>query len=34
MLLHLLLNTLIVGAGYGLMAMAFRLMYSVSPFFT
>lgn len=33
MLLHLLLNTLIVGAGYGLMAMAFRLMYSVSPFF-
>ena len=33
MLLHLLLNTLIVGAGYGLTAMAFRLMYSVSPFF-
>ena len=33
MLLLLLLNTLIVGAGYGLMAMAFRLMYSVSPFF-
>lgn len=33
MLLHLLVNTLIVGSGYGLMAMAFRLMYSVSPFF-
>lgn len=33
MLLHLLINTLIVGSGYGLMAMAFRLMYSVSPFF-
>lgn len=33
MLLHLLINTLIVGSGYGLIAMAFRLMYSVSPFF-
>ena len=33
MLLHLLVNTLIVGSGYGLMAIAFRLMYSVSPFF-
>ncbi len=33
MLLHLLINTLIVGSGYGLVAMAFRLMYSVSPFF-
>ncbi|MCL2468957.1 MAG: branched-chain amino acid ABC transporter permease [Alphaproteobacteria bacterium] len=33
MLLQLLINTLIVGSGYGLIAMAFRLMYSVSPFF-
>ena len=33
MLLHLLINTLIVGSGYGLVAMAFRLMNSVSPFF-
>lgn len=33
MLLHLLINTLIVGCGYALMSMAFRLMYSVSPFF-
>ena len=33
MILHLLLNTLIVGSGYALMSMAFRLMYSVSPFF-
>ena len=33
MIVHLLINTLIVGAGYGLVAMAFRLMYSVSPFF-
>ena len=33
MLLVLLLNILIVGAGYGLTAMAFRLMCSVSPFF-
>ena len=33
MLYHLLLNTLVIGSGYGLMAMAFRLMYSVSPFF-
>ena len=32
-LLQLLINTLIVGSGYGLIAMAFRLMYSVSPFF-
>ncbi len=33
MILHLLLNTLIVGSGYALVAMAFRLIYSVSPFF-
>ncbi len=33
MLLHLLINTLIVGSGYALVAMAFRLMNSVSPFF-
>lgn len=33
MIVHLLINTLIVGSGYGLVAMAFRLMYSVSPFF-
>lgn len=33
MLLQLIINTLIVGSGYGLIAMAFRLMYSVSPFF-
>lgn len=33
MLLHLLINTLIVGAGYAMVAMAFRLMNSVSPFF-
>lgn len=33
MLLQLLINTLIVGSGYGLIAMAFRLIYSVSPFF-
>ena len=33
MLFHLLLNTLIVGSGYALVAMAFRLMNSVSPFF-
>lgn len=33
MLLHLLVNTLIVGSGYALVAMAFRLMNSVSPFF-
>ncbi len=32
-LLQLIINTLIVGSGYGLIAMAFRLMYSVSPFF-
>jgi len=32
-LLQLFINTLIVGSGYGLIAMAFRLMYSVSPFF-
>jgi len=30
---QLLLNTLIVGSGYALVAMAFRLMYWVSPFF-
>lgn len=33
MLLVLLINILIVGAGYGLVAMAFALMCSVSPFF-
>ncbi|MDD3668879.1 MAG: hypothetical protein PHX68_01100 [Alphaproteobacteria bacterium] len=33
MLLQLFVNTLIVGSGYGLIALAFRLMYSVSPFF-
>ncbi|MFI3241873.1 MAG: branched-chain amino acid ABC transporter permease [Alphaproteobacteria bacterium] len=33
MLFQLFLNTLIVGSEYGLIAMAFRLMYSVSPFF-
>lgn len=33
MLLQLLINTLIVGSGYALIAMSFRLMYSVSPFF-
>ena len=33
MFLQLIINTLIVGSGYGLIAMAFRLMYSVSPFF-
>ena len=33
MFVQLLINTLIVGSGYGLIAMAFRLMYSVSPFF-
>lgn len=33
MLLHLLINTLIVGTGYGLIAIPFRLMNSVSPFF-
>lgn len=33
MFLQLLINTLIVGSGYGLIAMAFRLIYSVSPFF-
>lgn len=32
-LLQLFINTLIVGSGYGLIAMAFRLMFSVSPFF-
>lgn len=30
---QLLLNTLIVASGYVLMAMAFRIMFSVSPFF-
>lgn len=34
MFVQLLINTLIVGSGYGLIAMAFRLMYSVSPFLT
>ena len=33
MFLQLFINTLIVGSGYALIAMAFRLMYSVSPFF-
>lgn len=33
MVVQLLINTLIVGSGYGLFAMSFRLMYSVSPFF-
>jgi len=33
MLFVLLINVLIVGAGYGLIAMAFALMCSVSPFF-
>ncbi|MBQ7660140.1 MAG: branched-chain amino acid ABC transporter permease [Alphaproteobacteria bacterium] len=33
MLLVLLINILIVGAGYGLVAMGFALMSSVSPFF-
>ena len=28
-----LLNTMIIGSGYAIVAMAFRLMYSVSPFF-
>ena len=29
----MLLNTIIVGSGYAIVAMAFRLMFSVSPFF-
>ena len=33
MIWQLLLNTLIVGSGYALVAMAFRLMHWVSPFF-
>jgi len=33
MIEQLILNTLIVGSGYALVAMAFRLMYWVSPFF-
>lgn len=33
MLLPILLNTLIIGSGYAVVAMAFRLMFSVSPFF-
>lgn len=33
MLTQLLINTLIIGSGYALVAMAFRLMYWVSPFF-
>ena len=33
MFAQLLLNTLIIGSGYALVAMAFRLMYWVSPFF-
>lgn len=33
MFVQLLINTLIIGSGYGLFAMSFRLMYSVSPFF-
>jgi len=33
MLLPILLNTLIIGSGYAIVAMAFRLIFSVSPFF-
>ncbi len=33
MFLQLIINSLIIGSGYALIAMAFRLMYSVSPFF-
>jgi len=33
MISQLLLNTLIIGSGYALVAMAFRLMHQVSPFF-
>jgi branched-subunit amino acid ABC-type transport system permease component len=33
MIWQLLLNTLIIGSGYALVAMAFRLMHWVSPFF-
>lgn len=33
MLFTFLINTLITGSGYALVALAFRLMYSVSPFF-
>ncbi|MBO4746160.1 MAG: branched-chain amino acid ABC transporter permease [Alphaproteobacteria bacterium] len=33
MLTQLLLNTLIIGSGYAIVAMVFRLLYSVSPFF-
>ena len=33
MLVQLLLNTLIIGSGYAIVAMVFRLLYSVSPFF-
>ncbi len=32
MFVQLFINTLIIGSGYGLMAMAFRLLYSVTPF--
>lgn len=32
MFIQLFINTLIIGSGYGLMAMAFRLLYSVTPF--
>ncbi len=33
MLTQLIINTLIIGSGYALVAMAFRLMYFVAPFF-
>lgn len=33
MLIQLLINTLIIGSGYAIVAMVFRLLYSVSPFF-
>lgn len=33
MFAHFIINTLIVGSTYALVAMAFRLMFSVSPFF-
>jgi branched-subunit amino acid ABC-type transport system permease component len=33
MLTQLLINTLIIGSGYAIVAMVFRLLYSVSPFF-
>ncbi len=33
MLLAIIINTLIIGSGYALVAMVFRLLYSISPFF-